>query len=70
MNNINKLHFGSFVEDFIGFGIDTKAKLTYYKCLKNRKFDIARKIKNKYNLSVGGCDLVTAFQLALSLKNN
>ena len=58
------------LEEFAEYGSNLKAKIVYRKCLQNRKFEIAKKIKIKYKLVDKHDDSVMALGFALMAKAN
>lgn len=58
------------LEEFTEYGSNLKAKIVYRKCLQNRKFEIAKRIKIKYKLVDKHDDSVMALGFALMAKAN
>jgi hypothetical protein len=58
------------LKEFAEYGSNLKAKIVYRKCLQNRKFEIAKKIKIKYKLVDKYDDSVMALGFALMAKAN
>jgi hypothetical protein len=58
------------LEEFAEYGSNLKAKIVYRKCLQNRKFEIAKRIKEKYNLVEKHDDTVMALGFALMAQAN
>jgi len=58
------------MEEFAEYGSNLKAKIVYRKCLQNRKFDIAKRIKIKYKLVDKHDDSIMALGFALMAQNN
>ena len=58
------------LEEFAEYGSNLKAKIVYRKCLQNRKFEIAKKIKIKYKLVDKHDDSVMALVFALMAQFN
>ena len=58
------------LEEFAEYGSNLKAKIVYRKCLQNRKFEIAKKIKIKYKLVDKHDDSVMALGFALMAQAN
>lgn len=60
------------LKELIDYSIQKKAELIYKKLLKNNKYDLAQKVKEKYSIIEkysNNDDTVTAFSYALlSLK--
>ena len=61
------------INDFLDYGVNNegkiKAKRVMYLCLKNQKYDLAKKIKRKYNLYENE-DFITSFSLVLLVSKN
>lgn len=53
------------LEEFAEYGSNLKAEIVYRKCLQNRKFEIAKRIKDKYKLIDKHDDMIMAFGFAL-----
>ena len=53
------------LQEFAEYGNNLKAKIVYRKCLQNRKFEIAKRIKEKYKLVDKHDDTVIALGFAL-----
>jgi hypothetical protein len=58
------------LEEFAEYGSNLKAKIVYRKCLQNRKFEIAKRIKIKYKLVDKHDDSVMALGFALMAQAN
>lgn len=58
------------LEELAKYGSNLKAKIVYRKCLQNRKFDIAKRIKQKYKLVDKHDDTVMALGFALMAQAN
>jgi hypothetical protein len=58
------------LEEFAEYGSNLKAKIVYRKCLQNRKFEIAKRIKIKYKLVDKHDDSVMALGFALMGQAN
>ena len=58
------------LEELAQYGSNLKAKIVYRKCLQNRKFDIAKRIKEKYKLAYKHDDTSIAFGFALMAQIN
>ncbi len=58
------------LEEFAEYGSNFKAQIVYRKCLQNRKFEIAKRIKEKYKLVDNHYDTVIALGLALMAQAN
>ena len=58
------------LQEFAEYGSNLKAKIVYRKCLQNRKFEIAKKIKIKYKLVDKHDDSVMALGFALMAQAN
>ena len=58
------------LEEFAEYGSNLKAKIVYRKCLQNRKFEIAKRIKIKYKLVDKHDDSIMALGLSLMAQAN
>ena len=58
------------LEELREYGIHLKAEIVYRRCLRNRKFKIAERIRIKYKLRDGHDDSIIAFGLALMTLSN
>jgi hemerythrin-like domain-containing protein len=58
-----------FLDEFAEYSKSKKAEIVYRKCLRNRKYTLAEKIKQKYNIVNKHDDSVVAFGLALMALN-
>lgn len=58
------------LEEFAEYSSNLKAQIVYRKCLQNRKFDIAKRIKEKYKLVDKHDDTVIALGFALMAQAN
>ena len=58
------------LEEFTEYGSILKAKIVYRKCLQNRKFEIAKRIKIKYKLVDKYDDRVMVLGFALMAQAN
>jgi len=58
------------LEEFAEYGSNLKAKIVYRKCLQNRKFELAKRIKEKYKLVDKHDDTVIALGFALMAQAN
>lgn len=58
------------LEEFAEYGSNLRAKIVYRKCLQNRKFETAKKIKIKYKLVDKHDDSVMALGFALMAQAN
>lgn len=58
------------LQEFAEYGISLKAKIVYRKCLQNRKFEIAKRIKIKYKLVDKHDDSVMVLGFALMTQAN
>lgn len=58
------------LQEFAEYGSNLKAKIVYRKCLQNRKFEIAKRIKIKYKLVDKHDDSVMALGFALMVQAN
>ncbi len=58
------------LEEFAEYGSNLKANIVYRKCLQSRKFEIAKRIKEKYNLVEKHDDTVMALGFALMAQAN
>ena len=63
-NNIERIYDKNLLDDFEKITMKIKAKAVFYRCFINKKFSLAEKIKNKYNLQTSD-DRITAFAIAL-----
>ena len=57
------------LDEFTEYGKSKKAEIVYRKCLRNRKYKLAEKIKQKYNIVNKHDDSVVALGLALMARN-
>ena len=53
------------LNEFSSYGKNLKAERVYRKCLMNKKFALAEKIKERYNIKHTNDDCIMAFSLAL-----
>ena len=53
------------LNEFSSYGKNLKAERVYRKCLINKKYALAEKIKERYNIKHTNDDCVMAFSLAL-----
>lgn len=58
------------LEEFVEYGSNLKAKIVYRKCLQNRKFEVAKRIKIKYKLVDKHDDSLIALGFALMAQTN
>jgi len=58
------------LEEFAEYGSNLKAKIVYRKCLQNRKFEIAKRIKIKYKLVDKHDDSIMALGFSLMAQAN
>lgn len=58
------------LEEFAEYGSNLKAKIVYRKCLQNRKFEIAKRIKIKYKLVDKYDDSIMALGFSLMAQAN
>jgi len=58
------------LEEFAEYGSNLKAKIVYMKCLQNQKFEIAKRIKEKYKLVDKHDDTVMSLGFALMTQSN
>ena len=58
-----------FLDEFAEYSKSKKAEIVYRKCLRNLKYTLAEKIKQKYNIVNKHDDSVVAFGLALMALN-
>jgi hypothetical protein len=52
------------LQEFVGYDSNLKANIVYKKCLQNRKFEIAKQIKEKYKLVDKYDDMVMVLAIA------
>ena len=65
LKNTSRLPDVGLLKEFAEYGSNFKAKIIYRKCLQNRKFEIAKRIKEKYKLVDNHDDTVMALGFAL-----
>lgn len=56
--------------DMSFYAKNLKAQSVYFKCVNLGKFDLAKKIADKYNVKEKSDDRVTALSLAMSFSKN
>tara|TARA_R100000781_G_scaffold28359_1_gene20967 strand:- start:1928 stop:2158 length:231 start_codon:yes stop_codon:yes gene_type:complete len=68
---IDKVFDKSLIQEMVDYGRNKKAEAVYMKCLRAKKWDLADRIKAKYNLFPNrNTDTTTAFGLAcFAMKN-
>ena len=57
------------LKDLIDWSISMHAQQVYDKCLRLKKYALAKKIARKYGLRVGHSDLVIATEIAFGIMN-
>lgn len=65
-----KLYSEELLNEFLYYEYKSKPKRVYLKCLRIKKYDLANKIKIKYNIQENNDDTVTAFRFALMASTN
>ena len=57
------------LQEMENYGKMKKAEIVHRKCLRVKKFALARKIAKKYKLEFKHDDMITSFEFALSSLN-
>lgn len=70
-SNIDKIYQSNLLIEQQWYFAVLKAKAVYRKCIRNKRFETAKKIALKYDLdSDNNSDHITAFGLAMTASNN